>query len=301
MNKLIKRNFIIGDNWVYYKIYSGAKTSDSILAEIIKPLTEALLKEKIIDKWFFIRYSDPKHHIRLRFHYEDPHNISIIINRLQLYIEQYLIHDLIWKVQTDTYNRELERYGYKTMELSEDLFFYHSQMVVNFLNLTKGYEEVEEDVRWLFSLRAVDSFLENFGYSSNAKLNLLESLKVGFGREFGMARPLKKQLDKKYREKRIKIENFMVETVSNGEYAPILKLLEEKTKNIQNITERVLEYKKENELEIQLNFLLGSYIHMLMNRLFTSQNRKYEMVCYDFLYRYYKSIIAREKFNAKTL
>ena len=94
MDKLIKRNFIIGDSWVYYKIYSGAKTSDSILAEIIKPLTEALLKEKIIDKWFFIRYSDPKHHIRLRFHYEDPHNISIIINRLQLYIEQYVMHDL---------------------------------------------------------------------------------------------------------------------------------------------------------------------------------------------------------------
>ena len=34
----MKRDFIIGDEWVYYKIYSGAKTCDKVLLDIVKPL-----------------------------------------------------------------------------------------------------------------------------------------------------------------------------------------------------------------------------------------------------------------------
>ncbi|MCF8716497.1 hypothetical protein JM658_16870 [Joostella atrarenae] len=32
---------------------------------------------------------------------------------------------------------------------------------------------------------------------------------------------------------------------------------------------------------------------MFMNRLFISENRQYELVCYDFLCRYYESMLAR--------
>jgi len=61
-----QRTFIPGDAWVYYKIYTGAKTSDILLTEIIKPVAEKLIEQELIDQWFFIRYADPKHHIRVR-------------------------------------------------------------------------------------------------------------------------------------------------------------------------------------------------------------------------------------------
>ncbi|WP_392348660.1 lantibiotic dehydratase C-terminal domain-containing protein [uncultured Polaribacter sp.] len=51
-----QRTFVIGDKWLYYKIYCGVKTADMLLLEVIKPLTEQLIEEKIIDKWFFIGY-----------------------------------------------------------------------------------------------------------------------------------------------------------------------------------------------------------------------------------------------------
>ncbi len=42
-----------------------------------------------------------------------------------------------------------------------------------------------------------------------------------------------------------------------------------------------------------LNHLMNSCMHMLINRIFKSQNRKHEMVYYDFLVQYYKSNVAR--------
>ena len=63
----VKRSFIIGSEWVYYKIYTGPKTADSILVDFIKPIVDQLLKDGIIKMWFFIRYADPEFHLRVRF------------------------------------------------------------------------------------------------------------------------------------------------------------------------------------------------------------------------------------------
>ena len=62
----MKKTFVVGDKWLYYKIYCGVTTADTILLKVIKPLTEELLALKKIKKWFFIRYSDPKPHLRFR-------------------------------------------------------------------------------------------------------------------------------------------------------------------------------------------------------------------------------------------
>jgi len=55
MNK--KRTFIIGDEWLYFKVYTGYKTADTLLTDTVFPLSQYLLKEKLIDHWFFIRYA----------------------------------------------------------------------------------------------------------------------------------------------------------------------------------------------------------------------------------------------------
>ncbi|MGS2764959.1 thiopeptide-type bacteriocin biosynthesis protein [Sinomicrobium sp. M5D2P9] len=293
-SKPTQRNFILGDSWLFYKIYTGPKTSDVVLTEAIRPIAGKLVKEGIIDKWFFIRYSDPKHHLRVRFHCNTPENIAIIINSLLPLLRDFTDKDLVWKIQADAYKRELERYGNNTMELAESLFFYDSEMIAEFLSMIEGDEG--EELRWLFSLRAMDSLLDSFMYSEEEKLHVMKMLKTGFGEEFGMGRPLKKQLDGKYREQRKKIDEFMVfRAADNPDYAPILEILEQKKKCIIPVVQGILKYNEEKTLEVPLNDLMGSYIHMLMNRLFKSKNRMHEMVCYDFLYRYYRSSIARKQ------
>jgi thiopeptide-type bacteriocin biosynthesis protein len=298
MENKTQRSFILGDQWLYYKVYTGPKTSDNVLTEIIKPASERLLQGDIIQQWFFIRYADPKHHIRVRFKYNNPAHIGTIINELFPGLKHFIEEDLIWRIQIDTYQRELERYGPKTMELAESLFFHDSKMMVDFLSMIEGDEG--EEIRWLFGLRAIDSLLDCFEYEDPEKLALLDILKTGFGNEFGMSRPLKKQLDDKYRREREKIDDFMVFTAQeNPDYEPILDVLKQRFHQTVPIAKEILKHKEADTLEMQLNNLMGSYIHMLMNRLFKSNNRMHEMVCYDFLYRYYRSMIARKKKRLK--
>lgn len=294
MDKGIKRTFIPGDPWIYYKIYSGAKTSDYILTEIIKPVAEKLLSGKIIDKWFFIRYADPKHHIRVRFHLINPENVGFIINSLYPDFEKLINQDMIWKIQTDTYQREIERYGENTIELAEELFYYDSKMIVNFLDLIEG--EKGEELRWLFGLRMIDILLDSFQFALENKCDFLEQIKTGFANEFEMNRFLKKQLDDKYRNERKKIEEYVSFTKeSSPEYTSILEVFDTYTIEIMPIAEKIKALFNKDNFTGEMRSLLSSFIHMTMNRLFKSKNRVHEMVCYDFLYRYYKSLSARAK------
>ncbi|WP_418502319.1 thiopeptide-type bacteriocin biosynthesis protein [Flagellimonas sp.] len=291
MTKRVTRTFIVGSEWLYYKIYTGHKTSDKVLTEIIKPISIKLIKKGVIEKWFFIRYADPNHHIRVRFLINNPKKINEVISILYGRLNDFIEQDLIWKIEIDTYKRELERYGLQTMELSETLFYHDSNSIVKFLDLIEGSEG--EQLRWLFGLRSIDHLLSSFNYSIEEKLELLSHLKTGFGKEFGMTRFLKKQLDDKYRKEREKIESFVTFTrKSHPSYEPILKILNTKGKAIKPLAEQILYLHADRKLQLEINNLMESYTHMLMNRLFKSKNRLNEMVVYDFLYRYYKSAFA---------
>ncbi|MFP4022884.1 MAG: thiopeptide-type bacteriocin biosynthesis protein [Thiohalospira sp.] len=290
----MKRNFIIGDEWLYYKIYCGPKTADEILIQIVKPLTEKLFLDRVIDKWFFIRYADPKKHLRVRFHYNQTENILVIINTINKLIKPYVEQNLVNNILIETYKRELERYGNDSIELAEELFFYNSQMIIDFISLIEGYEG--EIIRWLFALRAIDQLLEDFGFTDFKKLELLYVLKEGFGNEFGMNKSLKLQLDKKFRDNREKINNIFKNRYESEDIGVIINLLKRKSNESKNVIQEILKREKETRLEKPLNDLLGSYIHMLMNKLFKSKQRIHEMVIYDFLYRYYKSEIAKKEY-----
>ncbi|MCD2258056.1 thiopeptide-type bacteriocin biosynthesis protein [Psychroserpens luteolus] len=294
MDKKIQSKYILGDHWLYYKVYSGPKTSDMILTEIVKPLTQKLIKEKVIDKWFFIRFNDPKYHLRLRFYCIDKKNVGLIINELNEQLKPSIDQGLIWKVQSDTYMRELKRYGSNTMEMSEELFYHDSKMIVDFIDMIEGEEG--EELRWLFALKATDALLESFQYSNARKQGLLNDLKIGFALEFGKTKFLGKQLNDKYREDRPKIANFIAFKENDiPDYEPIIGVLREKEHHISTIAARILKLNQDHKLELHIDDLMASYIHMLMNRVFKSKNRLNEMVCYDFLSRYYNSLIARSK------
>ena len=297
MEPIVERNFIPGSQWLYYKIYSGSKTTDVILSEIVKPLTESLLEQRMIDRWFFIRYKDPKHHLRLRFHCCQPSGVGQIINTLLPALTSFVNDDRIWKVQLDTYHREIERYGTDTIELAEEIFFRDSVMITGVVSLIEGEEG--EELRWLFALRAIDHFLDQFQYDMQEKMELLKIMKTGFAKEFGVKRPLKNQINKRYNQYRNRIAEFMDYNEENQpDYAPLFQLLEEKAVGLTPVVPQLLKRGNLTNGNDRMNDLLSSFIHMLMNRLFKSKNRQHELICYDFLFRYYMAVISRAR-NAK--
>lgn len=293
----VQRTFIIGDEWLFYKFYCGPKTADIVLTRMVKTLAHQLLTGGDIDKWFFIRYADPKQHLRVRFRVKTPQALLKTVMAVNSMSKPFIQQDLIWKVQVDSYQREIERYGTRSMEMSETLFFYDSRMIVDMLDMIEGDEG--ERIRWLFGLRTVDSLLEDFGYSMEEKYDLVTRLRENFGMEFGMNRSLKEQLEKKFRQDREEITNLL--NRSNDEenqMLPLFELIDRKSREVAPIAKEILTmYDNKTPAPFMLNDLMGSYSHMLVNRLFKSKQRMQEMVLYDFLHRYYKSEIARRKYQ----
>lgn len=290
----MKRTFITGSEWLYYKIYTGPKTADRILTEVIKPVSEKLLEEGIIDSWFFIRYSDPKLHLRVRFHHTDSLQLEKTISLVHDSLIPFVETDLIWKITNDTYNRELERYGQNLIEFTEKLFFHDSVFIVNILDLIEGDEG--EIIRWLIGLRAIDDMLNVFNYSEDNKIKYIELLRDKYWEEFGKGKDLKSQILDKYRINRKDIESIMNHLNDvGGEMAPLFEHLQNKIKHIVTIASIINNLEVNKSLEISKDQLMNSYLHMMCNRLFKSKQRLHELVLYSFLRQYYVSIKAREK------
>lgn len=290
---IIQRTFSIGSEWLYFKLYCGMKTQDGLLEEVIGPLAEQLIQSKQIDKWFFIRYHDPNSHLRVRFHFSDLANIGGVIETWNTVLNQSQYKHKIYKIQADTYNRELERYGNETITDAETLFSIDSSTTAKMLTFIEGAEG--EKIRWLFAIRSIDELLNSFRYEITDKFNLFEQLKTSFNHEFAADKQLKKQIDKRFREYSDEIQEIMLkELPPEHELYPIWELILQRKEQERAVAQRILDkLKQKNDAIISHDDLLSSYIHMHMNRLFINRQRQVELVIYEFMWKIYKSQVAR--------
>ena len=291
-----QRTFIIGDEWLYFKIYTGYKTADTILTDTIFPLSQYFIKENWIDHWFFIRYSDPQFHLRVRFHILKNENITSMIQHFNNTFQDYLTQNLVWKIQMDTYQRELERYSSELIELSEQLFSLSSEMICKIITLDEVQND--ENQRWLFGLKMIDTLLTDFDYSLQEKRDLLNTLQDNFGKEFGINNDFRRQFGQKYRSEKQRIEKMLdTNSKQNEENAKLFELIFENSETSKSIIEEIINRKQkpESKQNDSLNDLLSSYIHMMLNRLFRTQQRTHELILYDYLFRYYDSLQKRQK------
>jgi thiopeptide-type bacteriocin biosynthesis protein len=294
---MTKRTFIIGDEWLYFKVYTGFKTADTVLTDTIFPLSQSLLQEKLIDHWFFIRYSDPQFHLRIRFHITENKNLALVIHRFNNTMQHYIQNDLVWKIQTDTYQREIERYGAELIELSEQLFSLSSEMICK----TIAFDAVKQDenLRWLLGLKMIDTLLSDFDFSLQDKHKLLNTLQDNFGKEHGITTDFRRQFGQKYRTEKTRIEKILDKnSEQDEEYSALFRPIIENSETSKFIIEALSSRKQKAESRKKTLFLeenLSSYIHMTLNRLFRTQQRTHELILYDYLFRYYNSIIQRFK------
>ena len=271
----VQRTFVIGDKWLYYKIYCGVKTTDTLLLEVIKPLTEQLIEEKIIDKWFFIRYSDPEPHVRFRVQFIDIKNIGAVIKKMKNLLQPYMNSNQVWDVALATYKRELERYGTNTIEDAELFFYYDSLMMLQIIENSK-----DDETRFLTLFKWLENILLLFKFEDTGLLSFLERMQEQFKEEFSVDKRVRKELSNTYRKLAPALFD-KEDTNAPGIYNPT------------ETVERFLMLKREQKLEVSLDNVVASFIHMSVNRCFRSKQRLYEMMLYDFLYRKNKSKFVR--------
>lgn len=293
---IIEREFSPGSSWIFYKIFTGVKTSDSILSDKLLFTAQSFVKQGLCDKWFFVRYNDPENHIRIRFHSANEQNIAKIFNVMHKVLADLKEKQSISNFVLDTYVRELERYGHENICNSEDIFYQDSICVAGFLDLINGREG--HILRWQWALKSIDSFLEDFGLNMTQKHALLGVLKTSLGKEFGMNKNLKIQLDAKFRNIRSDIKKILDKDLSYyQEYDQLFDLIRVRSESIKSTVADILDLHKSGRLSVSLNQLIADYLHMTLNRVFMGNQRLNEFVSYDMLYRYFESKIAQNKRN----
>lgn len=282
----IKKRFVPGDHWLYLKIYTGIKTADIILEEVINPLTISLLEDKSISYWFFIRYHDPQPHLRIRFYINNSQNYHNTLNRLTLALEKHIDSEEISNIVNDTYVRELERYGEAIISYAETLFFHSSLLSLNFL--WTGDEE-----KIMVILFYIDQLLSQIDLSINKKLQWIKDYNASFKEEFNANKSLNQQLDKKYRAFYPKFQDFLQSSETKEFRDLILENLSLSIHTLKNICNSYDENTNTNPKS--LKFFFQSIFHMAINRMFISEQRLFEMLIYDYLYRYYKISYHKQK------
>ena len=288
--KEVQRNFSVGSEWIYFKFYMGVKVGDNFLSQVIKPLTEELINQKLIDKWFFIRYADPEKHLRFRVHLPDLSSIGKIFLLVKDFVHPFENEGIIWKIQVDSYQREIERYGSEVMEFTETLFCEDSIAIISMIDQTVGEER--EIIRWQWCLKAIDTYLNDFGLTLIEKKELMEKMKTDFANEFHLDKALKIQLDHRFRNNRTFIEQILADKLNEiHEYSPLFQSIINKSNRIENIIEQIKSQKSRGELT---NYLYD-IIHMTVNRTISDNQRVHELVMYDFLFRYYQAEVAKTK------
>ncbi|WP_288436423.1 lantibiotic dehydratase [uncultured Chryseobacterium sp.] len=274
----VVRNFVPGSEWLFYKIYCSTKVSDQIIKDTIYKFANGLVRKGIIKKWFFIRYSDPDMHIRVRFlTASQDHTLSSQIYQL---LDKYLTREMIiHKIMLDTYNREIERYGETTIDQMESIFYFDSECVCQLLKET----EYTETPVWKAAAAGINRILDDFGYTMTEKRDILQQLANGYG---SMLDDHSKQtLKDKYRDHRHQTLELLAGT---HEFSEILDVRTKKTARY--ITEI-----KELQSQQMVQSLVVSYIHMFINRMFASKPNIHESILYYFLHKSYDSLLNIKK------
>ncbi len=263
--KTINRFFPVGSEWLYAKIYCGTKTAEKILADVIKPFTEELLSKKIIDKFFFLRYHDTGNHIRIRFHNSSqPDFWKKIIHRLRKKLQPYLLSQQVYNLQFETYQREVERYGFDTMHLSEEIFFYQSVAVLNFISMLEGDEG--EQYRWQVALKAIDLFLEAFNYNTEQKRGLIKILDKNFGEEFNIKSAEQKKISERFSTHKQLVQLVMSDAWKENEDLKLaIGNFEITNKDYRSCIEEILNTASILRDKEKLKRLMPVYLHMFIN------------------------------------
>jgi thiopeptide-type bacteriocin biosynthesis protein len=217
--------------------------------------------------------------------------VEEVLPLLRQKAEPLLADGVMWRLQLDTYERELRRYGGdEGIELSEELFRHDSEAVLGIVRTLWGDEGL--DARWRLALYGIDRLLDDFGLDLERKRAWARGCRDGFARELDVRGQTKRALGERYRAERKALDELLgLEEGDDHPLAPGVQLLRERSRRLAPLIERLRA--REQRLSVSLDDLLWSYAHMHANRLLRGAHRAQELVLYDLLDHVYASRLAR--------
>ncbi len=290
---LVRRRFPPGSEWLYAKLYTGTGTADQVLDDLVGPLVRYSLASGAADAWFFIRYADPHWHLRLRLHGDPGRLYAEVLPDLEAAVAPLLDAGKLWRLQLDTYEREVERYGGdRGVELAEQVFAADSEAVLAILAPLRG--DAAFDLRWRLAMRGMELLFDDLGLTLEEKRSVARRAREGYGEEFGIDGSFRHRVSERYRAERARLEALL----DPGQAPPVLlapglEALRRRSHQLAPVAAELRRLGQDGRLSTALTDIAMSYAHMHVNRLLRSAQRAHELVLYELLDRAYSAQAGR--------
>lgn len=248
-----------GNNWLYAEIYIHPSRSNNLLIETLSFYLKSLSKE--LKSWFFIRYTIPSSHIRLRVQLKEGSSFQAALSRLTALLEKDVRVGIVSDLQIKPYLRETERYGLNEIEQVEKHFWLESRYSLLLI-------QQQADEFYIYAL--VIRFMSD----------LLKSLKLDFPRQLSFVKEIAKSFAK---EMNISTKGFkkINESFISFQKQASPHVSRKLEKEYQKMLLHTITFLSSQASSKQLQ-LLRDFIHMHVNRLFTTDQRMHELVIYQF-------------------
>jgi thiopeptide-type bacteriocin biosynthesis protein len=281
-----RRTCAPGSEWLSLKLYAGPLVIDHLVREGLGPLANDLVEEGLARLWFFVRYADPHHHLRVRFA-GDPRVLrDAVVPRLEAAVAPLLADGRVWKVQWDTYDREVERYGGPAgIGLCEELFHHDSRAAVDLLRRASG--DVRDDARWRLAFLGMDRLLGDLGLNLGERRDVLRLERDASREEFRMDAARSASVGARYRAEATALRALLRPEPGEGPRdVAVDAVLERRSRDSAATVAELRRLERHGGLASSVKSLAPSLLHMHANRMLRSAHRAQELVLYDFLYRH---------------
>jgi len=215
----------------------------------------------LAEEWFFIRYSDPDPHIRVRFRGAPERLISELLPQFCSWATDLMSDGLCLRFCFDTYDREVERYGGEAgASAAEALFAADSQAVTELLYASQ--QRLLEMDRTTLTILSVDDLLAGLGLTQPDRLRWYRDQVVS-----------RRESGQEYRQRKQTLRSLLGDPTRllaepGGEV--VAGVFEARRKALAPVAQRLYALTKRGELGQPKSQLCRSFVHLHCNRLLAS-------------------------------
>lgn len=174
-----KRIHHIGGDVVYLKLFTNSKNLDQLLADEVHPFLEDLQKKKIIKYAFFIKYSTPSPHVRLRLFLSTAKLWKEFIPKLQTWEKNVFESKMVWNLQIEPYQRDMDGHEQDNWKTFDYVSSKDSSRVLALLRKDK-FSTKPSSEKLLYALELVHLYLSLVLETVDEKILLTEKLRASY-------------------------------------------------------------------------------------------------------------------------
>jgi thiopeptide-type bacteriocin biosynthesis protein len=250
-----------GSEWLFAKLYCSRTLEEDLISSPVRIFAEQACEEGLAEEWFFIRYSDPDPHIRLRFRGQPDRLTSELLPSLCAWAGGLMSDGRCMRFALDTYDREIERYGGPAgTTVAESVFAADSRAVATLLNLLLE-RELQID-RTTLAILSVDDLLLSLGLSESERLQWYKDQDPAWD-EVG---PI-------YRQRKALLRALLSDPqrlLDEPGGAAVALVLAARRAALAPVADRLRNLADQGELTQKPSVLYSSYVHLHFNRLLGS-------------------------------